>query len=280
MDPDPSPPAAGPGPAARTKRLLRLAVFLVLVGVLAWQVAPLARFAYIQVAQKVRFTPVYDPPVLAGQVASPGCSGGVYARTADGRIVITTTGHCSRAGDAKSTPSGRFLGHASASTNWAKCDRPGKDRCTGSDMAYIELDPSMIPWGHLDLVDFGIAGYRTIAPGTRPLLCPDIPVGARVEHDGNGAYRTGKVLGTQAYDFPEDGTYFPCLVISDAGVMSGDSGGLVLVNGMPGGVNSRWFPGDYLGFTPLAEGLAELGLTMCDSPDCGVVPPATVSAAP
>ncbi len=55
--------------------------------------------------------------------------------------------------------------------------------------------------------------------------------------------------------------------------MSGDSGGLVLVNGIPAGVNSRLFPGGYLGFTPLAEGLAELGLTMCDSPDCGLVPP-------
>jgi len=57
----------------------------------------------------------------------------------------------------------------------------------------------------------------------------------------------------------------------------------VLVNGVPGGVSARMFMvpgGSYLGFTPLAEGLAELGLTMCDSPDCGLTPPAGATVAP
>ena len=31
--------------------------------------------------------------------------------------------------------------------------------------------------------------------------------------------------------------------------------------------------GDTIGFTPLAEGLAELGLDLCTTPDCGLVPP-------
>ena len=48
---------------------------------------------------------------------------------------------------------------------------------------------------------------------------------------------------------------------------------VVLVNGTPAGVSAREYSG-YLGFTPLAEGLAEMGLNLCDAPDCGLVPPA------
>ena len=45
-----------------------------------------------------------------------------------------------------------------------------------------------------------------------------------------------------------------------------DSGGGVLVRGIPAGATSRIF-GGWLGFTPLAEGLAQLGLEMCTTPD-------------
>jgi hypothetical protein len=55
-------------------------------------------------------------------------------------------------------------------------------------------------------------------------------------------------------------------------VAAGDSGGAVLVRGIPAGVASRSFEG-LLGFTPLAEGLAEMGLDLCTTPDCGLVPP-------
>jgi hypothetical protein len=41
---------------------------------------------------------------------------------------------------------------------------------------------------------------------------------------------------------------------------------------MPAGVASRSFKGS-LGFTPLAEGLAQLGLDLCTAPDCGLAPP-------
>jgi hypothetical protein len=41
----------------------------------------------------------------------------------------------------------------------------------------------------------------------------------------------------------------------------------VLVNGQPAGVISRSI-GGRLGFTPLAEGLDNLGLTLCTTPDC------------
>jgi hypothetical protein len=37
-------------------------------------------------------------------------------------------------------------------------------------------------------------------------------------------------------------------------------------------VTSRSF-GGYLGFTPLAEGLEQLGLELCTTPDCDLVPP-------
>ena len=49
----------------------------------------------------------------------------------------------------------------------------------------------------------------------------------------------------------------------------GDSGGVVLVRGIPAGVTSRSF-GGLLGFTPLAEGLAQLGLELCTERDCGL----------
>jgi hypothetical protein len=133
----------------------------------------------------------------------------------------------------------------------------------------------MIPWGRLDQIDMGAGGYHTVSPGTRALTCGDIHVGDAVAFNGNTLYRTGRVDGQEVYDFPGDGTYFPCIVLTDISGMGGDSGGLVLVNGVPGGVAARVF-GDQnaLGFTPLADGLLELGLTMCDTPDCGLTPPA------
>ena len=75
------------------------------------------------------------------------------------------------------------------------------------------------------------------------------------------------------YLHPEDGSYFPCMIAARIQVEVGDSGGAVLVRGIPAGVTSRSFGGN-LGFTPLAEGLAQLGLELCTTPDCGLGPPA------
>jgi hypothetical protein len=61
------------------------------------------------------------------------------------------------------------------------------------------------------------------------------------------------------------------MIISDVQVASGDSGSVVLVNGIPAGVTSRQFRGN-LGFTPLAEGLTQLGLSLCTTPDCDLEP--------
>ena len=75
------------------------------------------------------------------------------------------------------------------------------------------------------------------------------------------------------YLHPEDGNYFPCMIAARIQVEAGDSGGAVLVRGIPAGVASRSF-GGLLGFTPLAEGLAQMALELCTTPDCGLVPPA------
>ena len=255
----------------------RRVVLVVVVAILVVMAVSLGRVVVPWITQPQRTTPVYDPPVLAGQVVSPGCSGGVYARTAAGELVITITGHCANAGDPRSMPDGGpFVGYASAPSNWPSCDRPGKNRCTSSDMAYIPLVPDMIPWGHLNLIDLGAGGYRTIEPGTRPLTCADVSRGGHVEISAQGGYREGSIIGQQANDFPEDGTYFPCITVSDIDVVSGDSGGTVLVDGTPAGVASRSYAGK-LGFTPLAEGLEEMGLTMCDTPDCGLQPPGSTT---
>jgi hypothetical protein len=122
-----------------------------------------------------------------------------------------------------------------------------------------------------------VGGYRVLAAGTKALSCADVRIGDRVEIDGRNTYREGKVLekGANLQDPKFDGSYFPCMIVSDVQVASGDSGGVVLVNGIPAGVTSRTFGGN-LGFTPLAEGLAQLGLELCTEPDCGLEPPAAI----
>lgn len=250
----------------------RRLVFVVLVLLLVALVGVEAWIAVNWSTQERRTSPRYDPPVLAGQQVAAFCAGGVYARTADDLLVITTTGHCGPAGAAMSEPGGgQFVGYLGPPSGWAACERAGKDRCTSSDMAVVPLVPAMIPWGHLNEIDLGAGGYRRIEEGARPLACADVRTGDRVEMNGRDQYRTGTVLGQQANDFPEDGTYFPCVTVADIEVWSGDSGSVVLVNGIPAGVSSRAYDG-HLGFTPLREGLEELGLTLCDTPDCGLTP--------
>src|SRR4249919_1832995 len=53
--------------------------------------------AYRTLTTPHRTTPVYDPPVLAGQQLWGYCSGGVYARHAE-QVVLTSTGHCTAEG--------------------------------------------------------------------------------------------------------------------------------------------------------------------------------------
>jgi hypothetical protein len=139
-------------------------------------------------------------------------------------------------------------------------------------MNTLEIAPDRIPWGRLNLVDMGSGGYREIAPGTAALGCADIAIGDAVEINGRNRYRQGTVAEKGENRHEGDRMVFPCMVAARIPVEVGDSGGAVLVRGLPAGVASRSFGGN-LGFTPLAEGLVELGLELCTTPDCGLEPP-------
>ena len=214
---------------------------------------------------------MYDPPVLAGQHLWELCTGGFYARRGD-TIVLTSTGHCTSEGTVAYDPDGTTVrGVFGPAARDASCPYPGHT-CAASDMNYLVVATDRIPWGHLNVVDLGTAGYRVIPPGTRPLACADIVVGDRSRSTvatSTGAERWPRRATTS---IRRDGAYFPCMIAANIPVAIGDSGGAVLVRGLPAGVTSRSFGGS-LGFTPLAEGLAELGLELCTTPDCGLVPP-------
>ena len=219
-----------------------------------------------------RTTAVYDPPVLAGQQLWGVCAGGFYARRGDS-IVLTSTGHCTSEGTVAYDPDGTTArGVFGPPARDATCPYAGHT-CAASDMNYLVVAEDRIPWGHLNVVDLGTAGYRIIPPGTRPLGCADIAIGDQVEINGRDIYRSGTVADKGDNLHPEDGAYFPCMIgATGIEVGVGDSGGAVLVRGIPAGVASRSFGGS-LGFTPLAEGLSQLGLELCTEPDCGLVAP-------
>jgi hypothetical protein len=230
------------------------------VGVAAVGLILSGRFGYL------RSTPVYDPPVLAGQPLWALCSGGFYARRGD-TIVLTSSGHCAAEGATATDPDGTGVrGVFGPAARAASCDRPGKS-CAASDMNYLVVAPDRIPWGRLNLVDMGAGGYRELTPGMPPMRCDDIAVGDPVEINGRFEFRTGTVAEKGSNDFPGDGMYFPCMLAARMDVGIGDSGGAVLVRGQPAGVVSRSFGGK-LGFTPLAEGLEQLGLELCTTPNC------------
>jgi hypothetical protein len=217
-----------------------------------------------------RSTPVYQPPVLAGQQLWGACAGGFYARRGE-TIVLTSSGHCTTEGTTAYAGDGTTVrGVFGPSARDPTC--PHQDKaCRPSDMNYLVVAEDQIPWGHLNLVDFGSGGYRTIAAGTAPLACGDIHEGDSVEINGRNIHRAGTVAEKGEYLHETDGDYFPCIVAARIQVGTGDSGGAVLVRGMPAGATSRSFDG-LLGFTPLAEGLTALGLSLCTTPNCDQVP--------
>ena len=260
----------------RTRAAAKSRAFRLLVAILAALVLVTGVLAVSRAMEPRRTTPVYDPPVLAGQQLWGACSGGFYARKGD-TVVLTSTGHCTTEGtvayDADGTTVRGVFGPAAHD---ATCVYVGHT-CAASDINYLVVAPGRIPWGHLNVVDLGSAGYRVIPSGTKPLACVDIAVGDQVEIDGREWYRSGTVAekGENLKPADEDGSYFPCMIAARIQVGVGDSGGAVLVRGIPAGVTSRSF-GGFLGFTPLAEGLAELGLDLCTRPDCGLEPPTGV----
>lgn len=251
------------GAGRRLRR--RLPVALAIVGALA-----VGALIVRGVLEPRRTTPVYDPPVLAGQPLWGACSGGFYARRGD-TIVLTSTGHCTSEGTTAYEADGTTVrGVFGPAARDATC--PYADKwCASSDINYLVVDRARIPWGHPNAIDLGTAGYRILDAGTVPLACGDIAVGDLVEIDGRGIYRSGSVVEKGENLYPGDGAYFPCMIAANVRAEAGDSGGAVLVRGLPAGVTSRSF-GGYLGFTPFAEGLAQLGLELCTTPDCGLEP--------
>ena len=249
----------------RIRRLLIVGLGSLLLAIgLFWAVST--------VTQPRRTTALYDPPVLAGQQLFGNCSGGFYARHG-ATVVLTSTGHCTTEGTVAHDPDGFGIrGVFGPAARDATCPYSGHV-CASSDLNYLVVATDRIPWGHLNVVDLGTAGYRIIPSGTRPLACGDIAVGDEVEIDGRNIYRSGTVAEKGDNLHPEDGSYFPCMIAATIHAQTGDSGGAVLVRGIPAGVTSRSF-GGWLGFTPLAEGMAQLGLELCTAPDCGLEPPA------
>ncbi len=215
----------------------------------------------------------FTPPVLAGRgIDGGGRSGGVYARRGND-IVLTTTSHSIPPGAVPRGPGGVVIGTFAQPAFTPDCP-DASHRCMESDMSPIVLKPDAIPWGHLNVIDLGSGGQRIVRPGTQPLTCAAIRVGDRVEVAGSGGYAVGTVIRKSPYLLGRDRDAFPCMIVTRVLGRTGDSGGIVLVNGAPAGVASRSF-GGLLAFTPLAEGLDALGLTLCTTPDCGLVPPAT-----
>ena len=102
-------------------------------------------------------------------------------------------------------------------------------------MNYLLVAEDQVPWGHLNLVDFGAGGYRSIAEGTDALACRDIRIGDAVEINGRNIHRTGAVAEKGEYLREGDGDYLPCTVAARVEVGTRDSGGGVLVRGLPGG---------------------------------------------
>lgn len=246
-------------------RLLIVALPAVLIGIGAFAVVS-------AITTPRRTTPVYDPPVLAGQQIPGYCSAGVYARHGES-IVLTTSPHCGGEGTVAYDPGQATVqGVIGPSALDATCPYEGHT-CASSDMNYLVVAPDRIPWGHLNVVDMGTGGYRVIPSGTKALGCADIAIGDTIEVDGRNIYRSGPVvdIGANLHPAAQDGSYFPCMVVARVEVGGGDSGSVVLVRNTPAGVTSRNFNGS-LGFTPLAEGLAQLGLELCTTPDCGLAP--------
>jgi hypothetical protein len=271
LTPAPAEPTASDARPTRTVRLLRAFTVVVSVIIVAVAVAiavPVLR----ERAETARTTARFDPPVLAGQLVPGPCSnGGFHARLGE-QVVLTMAAHCGIAlpGTPMHGEDGRLVGTFGRSAELPDC--PAERVCAPSDIVWLELAQDRIPWGHLNLVDMGAGGYRTIAPGTRPLSCADVHEGDAVEINGREHYRTGKILAVGPYEYTTD-TMFPCMVITDVAGFHGDSGAPAMVNGLPAGSASRVI-GGYLAFTPLAEGLENLGLVLCTTPDCDLSPAA------
>ena len=164
-----------------------------------------------------RTTPIYDPPVLAGRQIPGYCSAGVYARHED-TVVLTSSPHCAGEGITAITPDGTTEGVFGPTARSTTCPHPDHT-CAGSDMNYLVVAPDRIPWGHLNEIDLGVGGYRTLGPDTAALGCDDIGIDDPIELNGRDVYRTGQIAEKGAYlhAVEQDGSYFACMLASRVG---------------------------------------------------------------
>jgi hypothetical protein len=215
-----------------------------------------------------------DPPVVAGRQLWGSCAAGFYARHG-AEVVLTSSAHCATEGTTAYEPDGRTVRGVFGPAALLDACPHADHTCRPSDLNYLVVATDRIPWGRLNVVDMGDGGQRVIEAGTQALSCAEIAIGDPVEINGRDRYRSGTVaeIGEYLHDPSADGDYFPCIIASaDIQVGVGDSGGAVLVRGLPAGATSRSF-GGLLGFTPLAEGLDALDLELCTTPDCGLQRP-------
>ena len=125
------------------------------------------------------------------------------------------------------------------------------------------------------MVDLGEGGQRAIGRGTGPLVCGTSGWATRSRSTAGTTIapaRSPRRASTSATS--HDGDYFPCMVAaaySESGRATREAQSSC---GGSGGVASRSFDG-WLGFTPLSEGLDQLGLELCTTPDCDLAPPST-----
>ncbi len=143
--------------APRPRRFRRVHFLILLLAVLAVVIGALALERTI--ARPQRTTAVYDPPVLAGQQLWGACAGGFYARL-DDTIVLTSTGHCTKEGTTAYDDDGVTVrGVFGPAARDPTCPHEGHT-CASSDINYLVVAEDRIPWGHLNVVDMGSAGYR------------------------------------------------------------------------------------------------------------------------
>ena len=127
-----------------------------------------------------RTTPIYDPPVLAGQPLWGYCSAGFYARR-DDTIVLTSSGHCATEGTTATDPDGGGVrGVFGPAAHDPTCPYAGH-HCAASDINFLVVADDRVPWGHLNVLDLGSGGYHVLGPETTPLACGDVAIGDAVE---------------------------------------------------------------------------------------------------
>lgn len=124
-------PATATSPPVRARRLVIVGLAGVLLTMaLVWVVTA--------ITTPRRSTPIYDPPVLAGQQIPGYCSAGVYARQSDA-LVLTSSPHCGGEG---TVVGGQ--GVVGPLAQDAACPYAGHT-CHASDMNYVVVEADRIP---------------------------------------------------------------------------------------------------------------------------------------